>query len=57
MKVKCPQCEGKGEYPCYSDAFKITYPVKCSLCDGAGKVDKSVTAYRGPRQKKERCDV
>lgn len=43
MNVKCPQCEGKGEYN-YESSFqgeKLVYPVKCTICEGTGKVPKS----------------
>lgn len=51
MKVKCPQCEGKGAYDLVQNwqGEEITTPVKCSLCYGTGKVDKSVT-YTGIRR-------
>lgn len=37
-KYKCPQCEGKKEY--ITEVNKIQYPVKCTYCDGTGKVPK-----------------
>lgn len=52
-KVKCPQCNGKGEYNTKSnyEGEEIIYPVKCILCNGIGKVNKSVT-YTGRRRRK-----
>lgn len=45
MKVKCPKCQGKGEYNTESNfnGETIIYPVKCNLCNGIGKVEKSAT--------------
>lgn len=51
MLVKCPLCTGKGEYDVVNEQDNTTYPVKCYLCDGAGKVEKSVTqVYRKKRK-------
>lgn len=51
MDVKCPVCKGKGEYDTDSNFNneKIIYPVKCTYCDGTGKVSKSQT-YTGIRR-------
>lgn len=43
MQVKCPQCHGNGTYMTHSDYFNIDYPVKCTVCDGSGKVPKGLT--------------
>jgi hypothetical protein len=40
--VKCPQCNGKGEYETIVN--NTQYPVKCTVCNGSGKVEK-VRAY------------
>lgn len=49
--VRCPACEGKGEYDTESTWGKenIIYPVKCTYCDGTGKVSRSQT-YTGIRK-------
>lgn len=47
MQVKCPQCNGKGQYKVKSQ--DEIYPVTCTYCDGSGKVDKSAT-YSGIRK-------
>lgn len=51
MKVKCPQCDGKGEYKLAQkwEGKNIIVPVKCTMCDGTGKVEKSMT-YTGIRK-------
>jgi DnaJ-class molecular chaperone len=51
MKVKCPQCGGKGEYISIQkhQGLKFDVPVKCTYCDGTGKVEKSAT-YTGRRK-------
>lgn len=51
MEVKCPQCNGKGEYEVIQkwEDEEISTPVKCTLCEGTGKVDKSTT-YKGVRR-------
>lgn len=51
MLVKCPQCQGNGEYDIIAEDIKKPYPVKCSVCDGTGKVEKSYTAYINKRKK------
>jgi DnaJ-class molecular chaperone len=50
-KYKCPVCNGKKEYDTESEfnKEKLVYPVKCSYCDGTGKVDKGAT-YTGIRK-------
>ena len=49
--VKCPQCNGKGEYNSIQKYQEIEFdvPVKCDYCDGAGKVPKTLT-YTGIRK-------
>jgi DnaJ-class molecular chaperone len=51
MQVKCPDCKGKGEYNLIQkwEGKEIKTPVKCSLCNGTGKVNKSAT-YTGIRR-------
>jgi len=46
MLVKCPQCHGKGEYNAIAEDNNKPYPVKCTVCEGTGKVEKSMTANR-----------
>lgn len=45
--VKCPQCNGKGEYDV--EDKRGNYPVKCTYCDGSGKIEKAAT-YSGIRK-------
>jgi len=45
--VKCPQCQGKGEYE--TIVKDIQYPVKCTYCNGTGEVPKTMT-YTGIRK-------
>jgi len=50
-EVKCPVCNGKGEYNIIQDyqGLKFDVPVKCDYCNGTGKVDKGAT-YTGIRK-------
>jgi len=46
-EVKCPLCNGKGEYD--AEVAGVVYPVNCTFCNGTGKVPKSAT-YSGKRR-------
>lgn len=50
-ECSCPVCKGKGEYNTESNAFsdKVVYPVKCTYCNGIGKVPKGAI-YKGIRR-------
>ncbi len=39
----CPRCKGVGEIPHPTEYFSHLHPVPCPICDGTGRVIKSVT--------------
>ena len=53
MKIKCPDCNGRGTVPCPINSLGDMYGWrnKCELCDGTGRIN---TGYKYKRKRKQR---